>query len=148
MLCRLWCVQHNCYWLAMCTHRSAPAILTSAIRHKLGLTVTIITTDYLLTLACVRISSAQKFFIAIFGDFHPFAMERPMFIPDATSGGFLLDFCLYCYKIKPFSHHFLPLIAVVCPSLTPSVDSGINRLQIIPLSNLHCMEYEISAPEF
>ena len=56
-------------------------------------------------------------------------IERPMFMPDATSGGFLLDFCLYCYKIKLFSHHFLPLIAVVCPSSTPSVLSGINRIQ-------------------
>nr|DAP81117.1 MAG TPA: hypothetical protein [Caudoviricetes sp.] len=52
-----------------------------------------------------------------------------MFIPDATSGGFLPDFCLYCYKIKLFSHHFLPLMAVVCPSETPSVLSGINRIQ-------------------
>ena len=33
-------------------------------------------------------------------------IKRPMFMPDATSGGFLLDFCLYRYKIKPFIHHF------------------------------------------
>lgn len=50
-------------------------------------------------------------------------------MPDATSGGFLLDFCLYRYKIKPFIHHFSPLMAVVCPSETPSVLSGINRIQ-------------------
>lgn len=49
-------------------------------------------------------------------------------MPDATSGGFLLDFCLYRYKIKPFIHHFSPLMAVVCPSETPSVLSGINRI--------------------
>ena len=56
-------------------------------------------------------------------------IKRPMFMPDATSGGFLLDFCLYRYKIKPFIHHFSPLMAVVCPSETPSVLSGINRIQ-------------------
>lgn len=59
-------------------HRSASATFTSAIRHKLGLTVTITAANILLTLSYVRISSAQS-------DFYPFVMERPLFIPDATS---------------------------------------------------------------
>ena len=75
------------------------------------------------------ISVSDDIFIVLQGSQNDNVIERPMFMPDATSGEFLLDFCLYRYKIKPFSHHFLPLIAVICPSLTPSVDSGINRIQ-------------------
>ena len=78
------------------------------------------------------ISVSDDIFIVLQGSQNDIVIERPMFMPDATSGGFLLDFCLYRYKIKPFIHHFLPLIAVVCPSLTPSVDSGINRLLTVP----------------
>ena len=74
------------------------------------------------------ISVSNDIFIVLQGSQNDNVIERPMFIPDATSSGFLLDFCLYRHKIKPFHYHFLPLMAVVCPSETPSVDSGINRI--------------------
>ena len=74
------------------------------------------------------ISVSNDIFIVLQGSQNDNVIERPMFIPDATSSGFLLDFCLYCYKIKLFHYHFLPLMAVVCPSETPSVLSGINRI--------------------
>lgn len=75
------------------------------------------------------ISVSNDIFIVLRDPQNDNVIERPMFMPDATSGGFLLDFCLYCYKIKLYIHHFLPLMAVVCPSETPSVLSGINRIQ-------------------
>lgn len=83
------------------------------------------------------ISVSNDIFIVPQGPQNDIVIERPMFMPDATSGGFLLDFCLYRYKIKPFIHHFLPLMAVVCPSETPSVLSGINRIYRIE----HCPNY-------
>ena len=75
------------------------------------------------------ISASDDIFIVPQGSKNDNVIERPMFIPDATFLGFLLHFCPYCHKIKLYSHHFLPLMAAVCPSLTPSVDSGINRIQ-------------------
>lgn len=75
------------------------------------------------------ISVSDDIFIVLQGSQNDNVIERPMFIPDATSSGFLPNFCLYCCKIKLYGYHFLPLMAVVCPSLTPSVLSGINRIQ-------------------
>ena len=75
------------------------------------------------------ISVSNDIFIVLQGSQNDNVIERPMFIPDATSGEFSPNFCLYCYKIELYIHHFSPLMAVVCPSLTPSVDSGINRIQ-------------------
>lgn len=77
VLCRLRCVHHNRYTHKTSAQRSAPPILISAIRHKLGLTVTIITADYMLTLSCENLIGAEVFL-------YPFVMERPLFIPDAT----------------------------------------------------------------
>lgn len=74
------------------------------------------------------ISVSDDVLIVPQGSQNDIVIERPMFMTDATSGGFLPYFCLYCHKIKLFIHHFLPLIAVVWPSETPSVDSGINRI--------------------
>ena len=75
------------------------------------------------------ISVSDDIFIVPQGSRNDNVIEKPMFIPDATFRGFSLAFCLYCYKAKQSSRYFLPLMAVVCPSLTPSVDSGINRIQ-------------------
>ena len=83
------------------------------------------------------ISVSDDIFIVLRDPQNDIVIESPIFMPDATSGGFLLDFCLYCYKIKLHSHHFLPLMAVVCPSETPSVLSGINRIYRIE----HCPNY-------
>ena len=77
------------------------------------------------------ISVSDDIFIVLQGSQNDNVIERPMFMPDVTFLGFLPDFCLYCYKIKLYSHHFLPLMAVVCPSETPSVLSGINRILTI-----------------
>ena len=75
------------------------------------------------------ISVSDDVLIVLQGSQNDNVIERPMFMPDVTFLGFSPDFCLYCYKIKLYPHHFLPLMAVVCPSLTPSVLSGINRIQ-------------------
>lgn len=74
------------------------------------------------------ISVSDDVLIVLQGSQNDIVIERLMFMPDAASGEFFLDFCLYRYKTMLYIHHFLPLIAVVCPSLTPSVDSGINRI--------------------
>ena len=74
------------------------------------------------------ISVSDDIFIVLQGSQNDIVIERPMFMPDVTFLGFSLAFCLYCYKAKQSSRYFLPLMAVVCPSLTPSVDSGINRI--------------------
>lgn len=55
-----------------------------------------------------------------------------MFMHDFTIQGFSLIFCAFCYKARLYNYYFLSLIAVVCPSLTPSVDSGINRIYPTP----------------
>ena len=59
------------------------------------------------------ISVSDDIFIVPQGPQNDIVIESPMFIPDVTSGGFLLDFCLYRHKIKLYFHHFLPLMAVV-----------------------------------
>src|SRR5699024_7762546 len=74
------------------------------------------------------ISAPDDIFIVLQDSRNDNVIERPMFMPDATFLGLSSGFCLYCYKIKLSSHHFLPLMAVVCPSETPSVLSGINRI--------------------
>ena len=83
------------------------------------------------------ISAPDDIFIVLQGSQNDIVIERPMFMPDVTFLGFLLYFCLYCYKIKLHIHHFLPLMAVVCPLETPSVLSGINRIYRIE----HCPNY-------
>ena len=84
------------------------------------------------------ISVSDDIFIVLQGSQNDNVIERPMFMPDVTFLGFSLVFCLYRYKIKLFSHHFLPLIAVVWPSSTPSVLSGINRIYRIE----RCLNYK------
>lgn len=83
------------------------------------------------------ISVSDDIFIVLQSSQNDIVIERPMFMPDATFLGFSLAFCLYCYKAKQSSRYFLPLMAVVCPSLTPSVDSDINRIYRIE----HCPNY-------
>ena len=65
VLCRLRCVHHNCYRPMLCTSlcasRSPVAHSPSYHLHKLCLTVTIITTDYLLTLSCKNLTGAEAF---------------------------------------------------------------------------------------
>ena len=91
------------------------------------------------------ISASDDIFIVPQGSKNDNVIERPMFIPDATFLGFLLHFCPYCHKIKLYSHHFLPLMAVVCPSLTPSVDSGINRIQRWSQSKPQYIDFHVSS---
>ena len=74
------------------------------------------------------ISAPDDIFIILQGSKNDNVIERPMFMPGVTFLGFSLVFCLYCYKAKQSSRYFLPLMAVVCPSETPSVLSGINRI--------------------
>ena len=72
-------------------------------------------------------------------------MPRPRIFPSAAvypsclfkqtprgvkaAGPLFFVIALPIYTIRIYRHHFLPLMAVVCPSETPSVDSGINRIQ-------------------
>lgn len=85
---------------------------------------------------CVYIISVYSSINSTYRNNHlwvSFSAHRPAtvtasFMPDVTFRGFLLDFCLYCYRTKPYFHHFSPPIAVVWPSSTPSVLSGINRI--------------------
>lgn len=135
-------------YFAMYRHRSAPAILTSTIWHKLGLTVTIICEPHfrhflsffhfgvlwykhLFTVASFQLPVA-----------HTFLSSRPISVSDdifiVLQGSRMImsskDLCLCMMSLLSnfclifVYHHFLPLMAVVCPSLTPSVDSGINRI--------------------
>ena len=103
-----------------------------------------------------QISVSDDIFIVLQGSRNDNVIERPMFCPDSTFRGFLPDFCLYRYKIKLYIHHFLSLMAVVCPSLTPSVDSGINRIQrwsqskpqYIGFSEFSCHIYGVPVPNW
>ena len=74
------------------------------------------------------ISVSDDIFIVLQGSQNDNVIERPMFMPDATFRGFSSSFCLYCNKTRLYIHQFLPLMAVVCSSETPSVLSGINRI--------------------
>lgn len=78
------------------------------------------------------ISVSDDIFIVLQGSQNDIVIERPMFMPDATFRGFSSSFCLYCNKTRLYIHQFFPLMAVVCPSETPSVLSGINRLFPLP----------------